>query len=392
MVAHQTAPSATAPTRGTPAVPRVGTARAAEQRAEERDREELVRGNPIRQLLEVAMSGGVDLTIGYELPDTGLMGSPGALVAAARAAETAGVDYLVFPDRPATATRRAGPPAAVIAAPWIAAQTSRIGLVVTGSTAYHEPYHLARMVASLDHVSAGRAGWQVVTGPDHLADANHRREGVDPAARREDRAAEYVPVVRDLWDSWEDGAFVRDKATGQFLDEDCIHVLDHVGPTLHVRGPLNLARPPQGHPVVFASVTDRPVAPTADVLIVGDRAPEHGADADQPHVLAVVPFVGRTGEHAAELHARAGAPRGDHERAVVVGDPDEVTEHLSRCAVAGFTVRFPDPSQVAVFTDEVLPRLRPAPSGRSDVLRDRLGLPPAANRFTAEAATGAERS
>lgn len=239
------------------------------------------------------MSGGVDLTIGYELPDTGLMGSPGALVAAARAAETAGVDYLVFPDRPATATRRAGPPAAVIAAAWIAAQTSRIGLVVTGSTAYHEPYHLARMVASLDHVSAGRTGWQVVTGPDHLADANHRREGVDPAARREDRAAEYVPVVRDLWDSWEDGAFVRDKATGQFLDEDCIHVLDHVGPTLHVRGPLNLARPPQGHPVVFASVTDRPVAPTADVLIVGDRAPEHGADADQPHVLAVVPFVGR---------------------------------------------------------------------------------------------------
>lgn len=77
---------------------------------------------------------------------------------------------------------------------------------------------------------------------------------------------------------------------------------------------------------------------------------------------------------------------------MVVGDPDEVTEHLSRCAVAVFTVRFPDPSQVAVFTDEVLPRLRPVPSGRSDVLRDRLGLPPAANRFTAEATTGGERS
>ncbi|WP_229400807.1 LLM class flavin-dependent oxidoreductase [Micromonospora okii] len=337
------------------------------------------------------MTGDAGLAIGYELQGAGLTGPPGVLVATARAAEAAGVDYLVFPDRPATATDSAGPPAAAVVAPWIAAQTSRIGLVTTGSTAYHEPYHLARMVASLDHVSAGRAGWQVVTGPDDLADANHRREGVDPAAHREARAAEFVGVVRDLWDSWEDGAFVPDKASGRFIDGSRIHAIDHAGPALRVRGPLNVARPPQGHPVVFASAADAPVASTADVLTVGD--PESG-DAGRPRVLAVVPFVGRTGAHAAELHARAGAPRSDHERAVVVGDPDEVVGQLSSWAgsVTGLTLRFRDPSQVAVFTDEVLPRLRRVRPDGAGTLRDRLGLPRAANRLAVQTATAVERS
>jgi alkanesulfonate monooxygenase SsuD/methylene tetrahydromethanopterin reductase-like flavin-dependent oxidoreductase (luciferase family) len=340
------------------------------------------------------MTGRADVVIGYELPAAGLTGPPDVLRRTARAAEAAGVDYLVLPDRPAAASGSAGPPAAMVTAPWIAAHTSRIGLVVTGPTAYHEPYNLARAVASLDHVSAGRAGWLVVTAPDDLADANHRREDVDPAAHREARAAEYVPVVRDLWDSWEDGAFVHDKATGQFIAGSRIHVLDHVGPALRVRGPLNLARPPQGHPVVFAPAADPLVAPAADVLVVGDPAAAGPSDDGRPRVLAVVPFVGRSGGHAAELHARAGAPATDHERVVVVGDPDEVAERLSSWSgpVTGFTVRFPDPSQVTVFTDEVLPRLRRAPSGRAGTLRDRLGLPRAENRFATRTVTGVERS
>lgn len=340
------------------------------------------------------MTGRADLAIGYELPDASLAGPPGALVAAARAAEAAGVDYLLFPDRPAAAASGARAPAAAVAAPWVAAHTSRIGLVVTGATAYYEPYNLARMVASLDHVSAGRAGWHVVTAPDDVADANHRRTGFDPAADRAARAAEYVPVVRDLWDSWEDGAFTHDKATGQFIDGSRIHVVDHAGPTLRVRGPLNVMRPPQGHPVVFASAADPPVAPVADVLTVAEPAPGRGVDSGRPRLLAVEPYVGRTAGHAEQLHARAGAPHGDHQRTVVVGSAEQVTERLlSRAgSVTGFAVRFTDPSQVTVFTQEVLPRLRPAPHGGAGTLRERLGLPPAVNRHATRVATGPERS
>ncbi|KZM75385.1 LLM class flavin-dependent oxidoreductase [Nocardia terpenica] len=331
------------------------------------------------------------VSVGYELPRAGMTGPARALLAVARAAEAAGVDYLVLPDRPAADPGGASAPAAAITAALLASGTEHLGVVVSTAIAYWEPYNLARVLASLDHISAGRAGWQVVTALDAAADANHRRAGFDPAANREARAIEYVPLVRDLWDSWEDGAFVHDKDSGCLVDVDRIHVLGHAGPALQVRGPLNVARPPQGHPVVFAAATDPLVASAADVLTTG----RPGAT-DRPHrVLAVEPFVAADTRRAHELHGAAGTPEGDADRAVVVGAPAAVADRLLGWAdsVDGFLVRFATLDQLAAFTDLVLPRLRaagsPEPAGPRS-LRARLGLARPANRLVATAA--AERS
>ncbi|MBM7856442.1 LLM class flavin-dependent oxidoreductase [Lentzea nigeriaca] len=298
-----------------------------------------------------------------------LTGLPSELVATAQAAETAGVDYLVLPDRTAARPDGASPPTALIAAAFLAARTDEIGIVVTAATAYHEPYSLARQVASLDHIGAGRVGWFADSTTDAASDANHRREGHDPARNAAARAQEFVPLVRDLWDSWEDGAFVHEKDTGRFVDPARIHAVDHVGAVLAVRGPLNVIRPPQGQPVVFARAADTPVADHADVLVSG--VPQ--AD----HAFAVVPFVARDEAVARELHAAAGSPAGDADNAVIVGTPEQVAAQLRHPHVL---VRFTTRGQLAAFTELVLPLLdRSAPSGPT--LRARFGLPAAPNRF-----------
>ncbi len=132
----------------------------------------------------------------------------------------------------------------------LAAVTERIGLIGTVSTSFNEPYHLARKFASLDWISNGRAGWNQVTS-NTLAEAQNfnRDEHLEHALRYE-RAGEFLDVVKGLWDSWEDDAFVRDKASGQFFDPARLHVLDHRGKHFQVKGPLNVARSPQGYPVL----------------------------------------------------------------------------------------------------------------------------------------------
>jgi len=148
--------------------------------------------------------------------------------------------------------------------------TSRIGLAATVSTTYTEPYNLARMMASLDHLSQGRAGWNVVTGSSPDAAANFSRDKHPPHAERYAMAAEYLDVVKGLWDSWEDGAIIGDKAGGTFADPSRLHVLNHEGRFYKVKGPLNITRPPQGYPVIFqagASDTGRDLAAaTAEVV------------------------------------------------------------------------------------------------------------------------------
>ncbi|MBE9605133.1 LLM class flavin-dependent oxidoreductase [Acetobacteraceae bacterium H6797] len=148
--------------------------------------------------------------------------------------------------------------------------TSRIGLAATASTTYTEPYNLARMMASLDHLSQGRAGWNVVTGSSPDAAANFSRDKHPPHAERYAMAAEYLDVVKGLWDSWEEGAIVGDKASGTFADPSKLHVLNHEGRYYKVKGPLNITRPPQGYPVIFqagASDTGRDLAAaTAEVV------------------------------------------------------------------------------------------------------------------------------
>jgi FMN-dependent oxidoreductase (nitrilotriacetate monooxygenase family) len=132
----------------------------------------------------------------------------------------------------------------------LAAVTDKIGLVATASTTFDAPYHVARRFASLDHLSGGRAGWNLVTTSNPDAALNF---GLEEHVEHDDRylrAREFFDVVTGLWDSWDDDAFVRDVESGDYFDPAKLHVLAHRGEHLSVRGPLNIARPPQGWPVV----------------------------------------------------------------------------------------------------------------------------------------------
>lgn len=132
----------------------------------------------------------------------------------------------------------------------LSAVTEHIGLIATATTTYNEPYHVARKFASLDHLSSGRAGWNLVTSDAAAEALNFGRDSHVGHAERYARAREFHQVVTGLWDSWEDDAFIRDKASGQYYDPTKLHVLDHHGEHFKVKGPLNVARSPQGRPVV----------------------------------------------------------------------------------------------------------------------------------------------
>jgi FMN-dependent oxidoreductase (nitrilotriacetate monooxygenase family) len=171
----------------------------------------------------------------------------------AQRAEANKFDAIFFADGPALADnvryaqRFRFEPITWLAA--VAAVTSRIGLIATASTTYTEPYNLARLFASLDHLSAGRAGWNIVTTSTAQAAQNFGLPEHPPHSERYERAREFLDVVTRLWDSWEDEALVNDPESGVFADTSKIHAINHVGKHLRVRGPLNISRPPQGRPV-----------------------------------------------------------------------------------------------------------------------------------------------
>jgi FMN-dependent oxidoreductase (nitrilotriacetate monooxygenase family) len=152
----------------------------------------------------------------------------------------------------------------------LAAVTDRIGLVATASTTFDEPYHIARRFASLDHLSGGRAGWNIVTTANPDAALNFGYESQMDHDARYVRAREFYDVVTGLWDSFADDAFLRDAASGLFFDPARLHVLNHEGPSLSVRGPLNIARPVQGWPVIVQAGASEPgrqlAAETAEVI------------------------------------------------------------------------------------------------------------------------------
>lgn len=200
----------------------------------------------------------------------------------------------------------------------LAAVTERIGLAATVSTTYNEPYHAARRIASLDFLSRGRAGWNLVTSAsDEEARNFGRSKNMDHATRYE-RGREFVDVVRGLWDSWDDDALLYDKAGGYFADRAKLHTLDHEGKHFTVRGPLNIARPPQGYPVLFqagASDAGRDLAAaTADAVFtltgpverlrdfyadVKRRAAGYGRAPEDIKILPmVIPVIGTTEEEA----------------------------------------------------------------------------------------------
>src|SRR6202046_1348825 len=135
----------------------------------------------------------------------------------------------------------------------VATHTKNIGLVATASSTYNSPFNLARRLASLDHISHGRAGWNVVTSFDSQVSKNFGLDENLDYATRYGRALEFVEVARGLWDSYEDDAFVADVERGVFLDPSKLHALNHAGEHFKVAGPLNLSRSRQGQPVIFQS-------------------------------------------------------------------------------------------------------------------------------------------
>lgn len=158
----------------------------------------------------------------------------------------------------------------------LAAVTERIGLVATVTTSYNEPYHVARKFASLDHLSGGRSGWNLVTSDAAAEALNFNRQEHFGHTERYARAREFHEVVTGLWDSWEDDAFTRDKASGQYYDPAKLHVLNHEGEHFRVQGPLNVARSPQGRPVIVqagSSETGRELAAqTAEVVFTAQTS------------------------------------------------------------------------------------------------------------------------
>jgi FMN-dependent oxidoreductase (nitrilotriacetate monooxygenase family) len=154
----------------------------------------------------------------------------------------------------------------------VAASTNRIGLGGTASTSFGEPYTIARQFGTLDHVSHGRAAWNVVTSANEYVAQNFGQDTLPPHAERYERAREFVDVVQALWDTYEDGAIVENQASGQYFDPAQFHPLDHRGKYFSVRGALNLARSPQGQPVIIqagASETGKEFAAQVAEVVFG---------------------------------------------------------------------------------------------------------------------------
>jgi len=204
----------------------------------------------------------------------------------------------------------------------LAQHTKHIGLFCTAVTTYDEPYLLARRFGSLDHLTNGRACWNIVTGSYDIDAFNFGRSQHVARDARYERAEEFVNVCKGLWDSWDEGAFIEDKATGHFMDPSKVQRLNHVGKHFSVQGPLNVARLPQGYPVLAAAGQSEPgrelAAKHADVVFsvaltkqeaqefyadLKARVVRHGRDPDKVRVLpGVTCYVGRTEAEADELY------------------------------------------------------------------------------------------
>lgn len=200
----------------------------------------------------------------------------------------------------------------------LAAVTKNIGLVATMSTSFHQPYNVARFFASLDKISDGRAGWNLVTSASPSEPPNFGQTKHVPAAERYARAREFAHVVRGLWNSWEDDAFVEDRERGDYFDPSKLHYLNHVGEYYSVRGPLTVRRSPQGHPVFVQAGQSEPgralAAETAEVVFtvqqdlqtaiefrddVRRRAAANLRSVDSVKIMpGVVPVVAETADQA----------------------------------------------------------------------------------------------
>lgn len=287
-----------------------------------------------RQLAEIAERGLFDL---FFLAD--------GLAVRDRAAETLG-----------RAPKAHLEPLTLLAA--LAPLTQHIGLIATASTTFNEPWHLARKFASLDHLSDGRAGWNIVTSSSQAEADNFSLTQIPPAAERYRRADEFVGLVNDLWDSWDDDAIVADQLTGQYFQPERLHAINHQGDFFRVRGPLTVSRPPQGHPLlVQAGSSDAGIAlgarygeviytaqtslPDAQAFYrrIRDLAQSYGRAPDALRILpGLFPVVAPTRSEAEEkyqhiqslLHPEVGLAQLEH--------------HLGGVSLAGYDIDGPLPA------------------------------------------------
>jgi len=324
---------------------------------------------------------------------------------------------------------------AVLIAARVAPLTSGIGLVPTVVTTHTEPFHASKAIATLDYVATGRAGVRVQVTARPYEAALFGRRAVPPAAVLADRsapaarafldgllaeAADYVEVLRRLWDSWEDGAEIRDAATGRFIDRDKLHYIDFAGDYFAVRGPSITPRPPQGQPVVaalahgpaayrlaagsadVAFVTPRDAADARAITAQLSREQEAAGRAGPLHVLAdLVVFLDRTAAAAAARQARLDEQAGAAYRsdaAVFAGTPGDLADLLldwQASGLSGFRLRPGTiPGDLRQVTGSLVPELQRRGAFRrgyeAATLRGLLGLPRPASRYAGAAASTRE--
>jgi alkanesulfonate monooxygenase SsuD/methylene tetrahydromethanopterin reductase-like flavin-dependent oxidoreductase (luciferase family) len=321
---------------------------------------------------------------------------------------------------------------AVLIAARVAPLTRRIGLVPTATVTHTEPFHVSKAIATLDHVSSGRAGWRAQVSRPFENPLFGRRDTpawrladlqrpADQQAITEafDEAADVVEVVRRLWDSWEDDAEIREAASGRFIDRDKLHYIDFAGRWFSVRGPSIVPRPPQGQPLVtalaHATIPYRFAARAADVVyttpadaaaarsIVGQLRDEQDAAgrADQTvHVFADLvvfldPGAGQAAERKARLDRVAGHPY-TSDATVFTGTAAELADLLTdwqQAGLSGFRLR-PGaiPHDLTAITRTLVPELQRRRAFRSgyqaDTLRGLLDLPRPANRYRLSGTSG----
>jgi len=212
---------------------------------------------PIKQIHLAAHFPGVNSTTVWSDPTSGSQTDFASFVHLARTAERGKFDFFFLAEGLRLREHRGqifeldvvGRPDSLTVLAALAAVTEHLGLAATLNTTFNEPYELARQFASLDHLSRGRAAWNAVTSPDAFTGENFRRGGfLDPALRYQ-RAEEFIVVVRELWDSWDDDALVADAESGEFTRERAVRTFDHTGAQFAISGEFNVPRSPQGYPV-----------------------------------------------------------------------------------------------------------------------------------------------
>ncbi|GAB4582448.1 LLM class flavin-dependent oxidoreductase [Nocardia sp. IFM 10818] len=314
---------------------------------------------------------------------------------ALRGAEEAGIDFAFLPDSFALQEEGAkGRLDAIAVAARAAAATHRIGLIPQAAVTHTEPFHISKAIASLDFATVGRAGWEVTVSAGQAALFGRKAEQDERSRWHE--ADEAVEVVTRLWDSWEDDAEIRDRATGRFIDRDKLHYIDFEGDNFSVKGPSITPRPPQGQPLVAVRAADphstRVAVHRADLIRI--TAPDLAtAAATRAELRAAVTAAGREADRVrilldVDIHLAATPDRAAAEVAQLedwaasaapgtvfhIGTPAELRDLLRQIGTEAA-------ADGVVLRPLALPAVLPQLSALTPTLRERLGLPRPANRY-----------